>query len=114
MMRTVRMLVAAGVLLTTLVAGQASAVATDQSLVNINTASPAELATLKGIGDAKAKAIVEYRERSGPFKSVDDLANVRGIGNKLLATLRPQITVGTGAEAAKANAAAAVPPAPKQ
>jgi competence protein ComEA len=78
----------------------------EERLVNINTASAVELATLKGIGEAKAKAILEYREKNGPFKSVDDLHQVHGIGNKLLEGLRPQITVGASAAAPAAAAAA--------
>lgn len=62
--------------------------------ININTASMAELMSIKGIGEAKARAIVEHREKHGPFKTVDELKNVSGIGDKLLATLKPQVTVG--------------------
>lgn len=54
------------------------------SPVNINQATATELATLKGIGVKKAAAIVSYREQHGNFKSVDDLAHVRGISNKML------------------------------
>jgi len=62
--------------------------------VNVNTASAAELTSVKGIGEAKSQAIVDYREKHGPFKSVDDLKAVSGIGDKLLEQLRPQVTVG--------------------
>ncbi len=61
--------------------------------VDINSASVAELASLPGIGESKAKAIVEYRAVD-PFKSVDDLKKVKGIGEKTLEALRPDITVG--------------------
>jgi competence protein ComEA len=61
--------------------------------ININTATAAQLATLKGIGPAKAQAIIDHREKSGQFKSVDDLRLVRGIGDKMLEQLRPQVTV---------------------
>ncbi|MCX8071088.1 MAG: helix-hairpin-helix domain-containing protein [Candidatus Binatia bacterium] len=62
--------------------------------INVNTATMAELMSIKGIGEAKARAIIEHREKHGPFKTVDELKNVTGIGDKLLATLRPQVTVG--------------------
>lgn len=62
--------------------------------VNINTASKDELIALPGIGPAKAQAIVDYRKANGPFKSVDDLRNVKGIGAKRLEKLRNDISVG--------------------
>lgn len=52
--------------------------------ININTASESELQLLKGIGEAKAKAIVEYRSSQGKFKSIDELTQVTGIGAKLV------------------------------
>ena len=62
--------------------------------VNLNTADAAEMAdTLKGVGLKKAEAIVAYREQHGPFKSVQDLANVKGIGEKTLADNLDLITV---------------------
>lgn len=61
--------------------------------VDINSASVAELASLPGIGESKAKAIVEYRAVD-PFKTVDDLKKVKGIGEKTLEALRSDITVG--------------------
>jgi competence protein ComEA len=61
--------------------------------VNINTADAATLMTLDGIGESKAKAILEYRQKNGPFKSVDDLTKVKGIGDNTLAQLREQLTV---------------------
>lgn len=59
--------------------------------VDINHATVAELEALDGIGSAKADAIVAYREKNGPFGTVDDLQRVRGIGVKLLEKLRPQV-----------------------
>lgn len=50
--------------------------------VNINTATKEELDALPGIGPAKAQAIVDHRKQNRPFKSVDDLKNVKGIGAK--------------------------------
>ena len=65
------------------------------ALININTADEAQLTSLKGIGPTKAKAITQYRQEHGPFKTVDDLKKVSGIGDKTLASLKPFITVGT-------------------
>lgn len=66
----------------------------DASTININTATAEELAEfLPGIGEVKAKRIVEYREASGGFDSVDELLNVSGIGEKTLETLRPYCRV---------------------
>lgn len=61
--------------------------------ININTATQSELETLQGIGPAKAKAIIEYREEKGPFASKDDLVNVDGVGPGTIKQLREQITV---------------------
>ncbi|NDV13288.1 ComEA family DNA-binding protein [Crenobacter caeni] len=78
--------------------------------VNLNSASQAELEALNGIGPAKAKAIVDYRTKNGPFKSVDDLNKVPGIGDKTMEALRKDVTVG-GGMAKPATAPAAKPPA---
>jgi competence protein ComEA len=62
--------------------------------VNINTADAQTLSTeLKGIGLSKAKAIVEYREKYGPFKSPDDLTLVKGIGDRTVELNRDNIKV---------------------
>ena len=76
--------------------------------LNLNTATAAELATLKGIGPAKAQAIIEHRDKNGDFKSVDDLKLVRGVGDKMLEELRPQLTV-DGKSAGDAPPHAAIP-----
>jgi len=86
-------------LLTCLVGLGATPGHADDKLVNINSATVAELTTLKGVGEAKAKAIVDHREKHGPFKSVDDLDQVSGIGDKLMSSLRSQITAGSGGAA---------------
>ncbi len=62
--------------------------------IDLNRASAAELERVPGIGPATAKAILEFRQKSGPFHSVDDLLSVRGIGPKKLARMRPYLTVG--------------------
>ena len=106
-MHALRQSLAAGVLLASLwIAAGAPRVWGDEPVLNINTASAAELGGLKGIGDAKAKGIIEYREKNGPFKSVDDLRQVHGIGAKLLEQLRPHVSIGPVAAAAPGAAAA--------
>ena len=72
--------------------------------VNINTATAQELQTLNGIGPSKAAAIVEYRNANGPFKSPEDIKNVRGIGNGIYQKISSEITVGNG-QAARTPAA---------
>lgn len=62
--------------------------------VNINTATAAQLDALPGIGTKTAALIVEYREKNGPFKKVEELMNVRGVGEKSFLKLKPQLTVG--------------------
>lgn len=65
-----------------------------ESKLNINKATEKELDALPGIGESKAKAIVAYREKlGGRFQSVDQLKEVKGIGDKLLAKMKPFITV---------------------
>lgn len=62
--------------------------------VNLNTASSAELETLPGVGAKMAARIIEYRQKKGPFKKVEELMNVQGIGEKNFLKLKPQLTVG--------------------
>jgi competence protein ComEA len=83
--------------------------------VNINTADAAALAkALNGVGPAKAKAIVSYREKNGPFKTVDQLAMVEGISQKLIDRNRSDIQLGADkAGPAKPAAAPAAKPVPK-
>lgn len=59
--------------------------------VNINSAALEELKTLTGIGDSKAKSIIEYREKNGGFKSIEDIKNVTGIGEKMFEKIKEQI-----------------------
>ena len=65
--------------------------------VNINTADAATLdRALKGVGPARAEAIVAYRKAHGPFKSVEELALVEGIGRRVIDDNREQLRVGAG------------------
>ncbi|HEM3529555.1 TPA: helix-hairpin-helix domain-containing protein [Streptococcus suis] len=63
------------------------------NLVNLNTATEADLQTISGIGAKRATDIIAYREANGGFKSVDDLNNVSGIGDKTMESIRPYVTV---------------------
>ena len=63
--------------------------------ININTASVADFDALPGIGAKTAALIVEYRQKNGPFKKIEELMNVRGIGEKNFLKLKPQLTVGS-------------------
>lgn len=62
-------------------------------VVNLNTAAEGELTQLTGIGSSKAQQIMLYREAFGPFTSVDELAKVKGIGDKIVAKNRARMSV---------------------
>ena len=94
-------------LLAILVAGQVALLAQSAApakapaaVVNLNTATVEQLDALPGIGKAMAARIVEYRQKNGAFKKVEDLMNVRGIGEKNFLKLKPLITVGAPKAAA--------------
>jgi len=71
-------------------------------VVNINTASASDLEGLPGIGAKTAARIVEYRQKNGPFKKVEELMNVQGIGEKNFLKLKAQVSVAGKAEGATA------------
>jgi competence protein ComEA len=62
-------------------------------VVNVNTASAEELQLLPGVGESRARAIVEARKTRGGFKSVEELVEVKGIGSSLLEQIRPYLVV---------------------
>ena len=64
----------------------------DNSLININAATLDELKTIPGIGDVRAKAIIEYRNNNGSFKDIKDITNVKGIGEALYEQIKVYIT----------------------
>ena len=72
-------------------AGETRKEATKDGKVNINTATVEELKTLKGVGEKKAKAIIEYRKKNGSFQTKEDLMKVRGIGKKLFESFQERI-----------------------
>ncbi len=71
--------------------------------VNINTASVEQLTELNGVGEAKAKAIVAYRDEHGAFKSIEQLANVKGIGLKTVEKNRDMISISAATKPAVAS-----------
>ena len=104
MLRNVLTIVAAASLLATVPSVVASAQGKPTSAaskpapttpININTASATDLEGLPGVGAKTAARIVEYRQKNGPFKKVEELMNVRGLGEKNFLKLKPQLTVGT-------------------
>ena len=92
----------AGVLMALLLAWAGTAIGAgspekvDPPVVNLNTASIAELESLPGVGSVRARAIIAERKRRGGFESVEQLAAVKGVGPKLLERLRPQVTLEDG------------------
>jgi len=64
-----------------------------EGVVNINTATSEQLQLLPGIGEKKAERIIKYREKKGDFKAIEDIKNVKGIGDKLLEKIKDNIVV---------------------
>lgn len=97
-------------------AGVAGAAATKKPPahpINLNSASAAELQQVPGIGPSTAGKILQMRKTYGPFRSVDDLLAVRGIGRKRLDKMRKYLTVGRSLKSAKPQARALPSSAPK-
>ena len=78
--------------------------------VNVNTATQEQLESLNGIGPAKAQAIIEYRQKNGGFKTLEDLDKVPGIGEGVLSKIKSEVTL-TGASSVKIDAKPAIAPA---
>ena len=68
--------------------------------INLNTATQAQLESLPGLGPKVAERILEYRKQNGAFKKVEDLMNVKGIGEKSFLKLKPLVSVGERAQPA--------------
>jgi competence protein ComEA len=77
---------------------KAAATATATAPVNLNTATVEQLATIPGVGPKMAERIIDYRQKNGGFKKVEDLMNVSGVGEKSFLKMKPLITV-TGPKA---------------
>jgi competence protein ComEA len=73
--------------------GAAPAARASAAPVDLNTASAAQLASLPGIGVVTAERIIEYRDKNGGFRKVEELMNVRGVGEKSFLKLKPIVTV---------------------
>jgi competence protein ComEA len=73
--------------------GSTAGTSSSRGPVDLNRASAADLESLPGIGPALAQAIIDHRSQDGPFRSVDDLADVRGIGPAKMDQLRPLVKV---------------------
>ena len=97
-----------GLLLLLLPAGARAGKGID-GVVNLNTAPGAILALLPGVGPSKASAILAYRQRR-PFRTIDELVRIKGIGRKMVRRLRPHLAV-AGPTTATAAAPGAAPPA---
>ena len=102
---TLRRFVATGLALTMaalLVSGTAMAAGkpAPTAKVNLNTASVEQLTTLPGVGPKLAARIVEYRQKSGAFRSTQELINVQGIGEKSFAKIEAWLSVGEAPKAA--------------
>ena len=74
-------------------AGSTPKPAATTAVINLNTATAAQLESIPGIGAKTAERIIEYRQKNGAFKKVEDLMNVRGVGEKSFLKIKPLITV---------------------
>ena len=63
------------------------------AVVNLNNATAAQIATLPGIGQKTAELVVQYRQKNGPFKKIEEIMNVRGIGEKSFLRIKERLTV---------------------
>jgi len=73
--------------------GSVALAADEGGKINVNTASAEELSALKGVGEKIAANIVQFRKENGPYKSIDDLKQVKGVGTKILEDNAEKITL---------------------
>ena len=81
------------IVLVVMLASAVAVWAAEAGNVNINTASAEALTTLKGVGEAIAARIVEYREKNGPFEKIEDIMKVKGVGEKTLEANKDRLIV---------------------
>jgi competence protein ComEA len=74
--------------------GKPAASAQANAIVNLNTATAAELQTLPGVGAATARLILDHRQKNGGFKKIEELMTIKGIGEKSFLKIKPRVTVG--------------------
>lgn len=72
---------------------QNSSTTNNSSVININTAPLEELKKITGVGDVKAQSIIDYRDKNGGFKSVEELKNIDGIGSKVFEKIKDQVGI---------------------
>jgi competence protein ComEA len=65
-------------------------------VVNLNSATAAQIASLPGVGPKTAELVIQYRTKNGPFKKIEEVMNVRGIGEKSFLKIKDQLTVAEG------------------
>jgi competence protein ComEA len=86
-----------------LAATQEARPAAPAQIVNVNSGTVAQFEALPGIGPSMAQRIVTYRDKNGPFKKLEDLMNIQGIGEKSFLKLRPFLTIGGQGDAKAAK-----------
>lgn len=74
-------------------AAKPAAAAAVADVVNLNTATATQLSTLPGIGPKTAELIIQYRQKNGPFKKIEEIMNVRGIGEKSFLKIKSRLAV---------------------
>ena len=77
----------------TIVSSGGSTGVSSDGVININTATLSELQNINGIGEVKAQSIIDYREKNGGFKSIEEIKNVDGIGSKTFEKIKDQISI---------------------
>ena len=73
-------------------------VAASTDVINLNSATAAQIASLPGIGLKTAELVVQYRQKNGPFKKIEEIMNVRGVGEKSFLRIKDRLTVAAKAE----------------